>query len=165
MLLPQLAGAPEKFRRRNENAAYLTSRLKGCPGIAPQKLYEGTATGSFYLYAMSYHKEHFNGADRSRFLKAVAAEGVSLSPYIERGLHREPWVDHIVKSRAYQKCFSAKRLQEFRDGMACPNCDRVCQEMVMIWASGPLLGAREDMDDIADAILKVYENRDKLSAV
>jgi hypothetical protein len=34
--------------------------------------------------------------------------------------------------------------------------------MVMIWASGPLLAAQSDMDDIADAILKVYENRDAL---
>jgi len=61
--------------------------------------------------------------------------------------------------------FSARRLQQFLDEMNCPNCDRVCQEMAMIWASGPLLATRADMDDIADAILKVYENRDKLGAV
>jgi hypothetical protein len=36
--------------------------------------------------------------------------------------------------------------------------------MVMLWATGPLLGSREDMDDIANAILKVYENRDRLSS-
>jgi len=47
----------------------------------------------------------------------------------------------------------------------CPKCDQVCQEMVMLWASGPLLGTRQDMDDIADAILKVYENRDQLAAI
>jgi hypothetical protein len=113
---------------------------------------------------MSYKKEHFNDVDRGRFLKAVAAEGVSLSPYITRGLHREPWVDNIVKTKAYQKTFSAQRLRQFREEMSCPKCDQVCQEMAMIWASGPLLGTLADMDDIADAILKVYENRDKLSA-
>ncbi len=32
----------------------------------------------------------------------------------------------------------------------------------MLWASGPLLAAQEDMDDVANAIIKVYENRDKL---
>jgi len=165
VLLAQLGGAQERFARRNQNAAHLTWRLKGCPGVVPQKLYDGTASGSFYLYAMSYKKEHFNGVDRSRFLKAVEAEGVSLSPYIERGLHREPWVDHIVRIKAYQKSFSAKRLQQFRDEMSCPDCDRVCEEMVMIWASGPLLGTQSDMDDIADAILKVYENRDALRTV
>ncbi len=162
LLFAQLGTAQERFRRRNENAAYLTSRLKGCPAVLPQKLYPGTASGSFYLYTMSYKKEHFNGLDRARFLKAVEAEGVSLSPYIERGLHREPWIDHIVKDKCYQKNYSARRLKEFREQMSCPNCDRVCEEMAMIWASGPLLGSRADMDDIADAILKVYENRDQL---
>lgn len=165
VLLAQLAGAQERFVRRNQNAAYLTARLKGCPGIVPQKLYEGTASGSFYLYAMSYQKEHFKEAERSQFLKAVEAEGVSLSPYIERGLHREPWVDHIVKTKAYQKTLPARRLEQYRAEMSCPNCDRVCDEMVMIWASGPLLGTPADMDDIANAILKVYENRDKLPAL
>ena len=165
VLLAQLAGAQERFRRRNENAAHLTARLKGFPGLVPQKLYEGTASGSFYLYSMTYRKEHFNDADRSRFLKAIAAEGVGLSPYIERGLHREPWVENVLKLKVYQKMYSPERLQRYRDELSCPKCDQVCQEMAMIWASGPLLGTREDMDDIADAILKVYENRDQLAAI
>lgn len=165
VLLAQLDAVEERFRRRNENAAYLTSRLAGCPGVAPQKLYEGTASGSFYLYPMSFRKEHFSGVDRGRFLEAMAAEGVSLSPYIARGLHREPWVDHILGSRVYQKMYSPRRLERYRDELGCPNCDRVCEEMAMIWASGPLLGTREDMDDIADAILKVYENREALRSM
>ena len=165
VLLAQLAGAQERFRRRNQNAAHLTARLAGCPGIVPQKLYPGTDSGSFYLYAMSYKPEHFHGVDRARFLKAVEAEGISLSPYIERGLHREPWVDNIIKSKVYTKMYSAHRLRQFRDEMSCPNCDRVCEEMAMLWASGPLLGSQSDMDDVADAILKVYENRDQLGKV
>lgn len=164
VLLGQMAGVRERFQRRNENAAYLTSRLKGCPGLVPQKLYPGTASGSFYLYAMRYCKDQFNNIERDKFLKALGAEGISLSPYIARGLHREPWVDHILKSRVYQKTFSAQRLQQYREAMACPKCDQVCQEMAMIWASGPLLGTKDDMDDIANAILKLYENRDKLAA-
>jgi perosamine synthetase len=165
LLLAQLEGARERFERRNANAAHLSSRLKGFPGLVPQKLYEGTASGSFYLYSMSYHSEHFAGADRNQFFKAIAAEGVSLSPYIERGLHREPWIDHVLKSKVYRKMYSPSRLQEYRDQVLCPKCDQVCQEMAMLWASGPLLGTREDMDEVANAILKVYENRDKLRTV
>lgn len=163
VLLGQLPGVQERFARRNRNAARLTARLKDIPGLVPQKLYEGTASGSFYLYAMSYRKEHFNGVDRSVYLKALAAEGVSLSPYIKQGLHREPWIDHIVKSKVYTKMFSDARLRLYREQCECPVCDQVCQEMAMIWASGPLLGTEADMDDIADAIEKVYENRDQLS--
>lgn len=165
VLLGQLPGVEERFARRNENAAYLTSKIKDIPGIAAQKLYEGTASGSFYIYAMTYRKEHFNDADRSKFLKAIRAEGVSLDGYIGQGLHREPWTEHILNSKVYQKMFAPERLQRYRQENNCPRCDQVCQEMVMIWASGPLLGSKEDMDDIANAIVKVYENRDRLSSV
>jgi perosamine synthetase len=61
--------------------------------------------------------------------------------------------------------YSPARLRQYREQMDYPNCDRVCQEMVMLWASGPLLGNRQDMDDVADAIFKVYENKDKLRSV
>jgi dTDP-4-amino-4,6-dideoxygalactose transaminase len=162
VLLAQLSRAKDQFERRNKNAAHLTAQLRGCPGVVPQKLYEGTQSGSFYLYTMSFKKEHFEGVDRNRFLKAVAAEGVSLSPYITRGLHREPWVQNIVRNKAYQLAFPAARLRQFEDEIACPKCDQVCAEMVMLWASGPLLGTEADMDDVADAILKVYENRHEL---
>ena len=165
ILLGQLAGVQERFARRNENAAHLTSRLKDVLGIVPQKLYEGTTSGSFYLYATTYLKEHFNGAERGKFLKALSAEGVSLSSYIGQGLHKEPWVEHILNSKVYQKMFSKKRLQRYRQENSCPNCDKVCREMAMIWASGPLLGTKDDMDDIANAIQKVYENRDKLNLI
>ncbi len=165
VLLGQWDGVQERFTRRNENAAHLTSRLKDIPGIFPQKLYEGTASGSFYIYAMTYRKEYFNDVARSKFLKALSAEGVSLGAYIAQGLHKEPWVEHILSSKVYKKMYSKKRLWEYREQNRCPSCDKVCQEMVMVWASGPLLGTKKDMDDIANAILKVYENRDKLSSI
>ncbi len=165
VLLGQWPGVHERFARRNANAAHLTRRLKDFPGITPQKLYEGTPNGSFYLYMMTYHKEYFNNADRSKFLNALRAEGISLGPYIAQGLHKEPWVEHILSSKVYKKMFSRKRLQEYREQNLCPNCDQVCREMAMIWASGPLLADKEDMDNIADAIIKVYENRDKLSSI
>ena len=165
LLLGQLPGVDERFARRNENAARLTAGIKGIPGLVPQKLYEGTKSGSFYIYGLSYKKEHFNGAERGKFLKAIAAEGIPLGPYIEQGLHKEPWVDNILSSKVYREMFSKERLQSYREENHCPNCDRVCEEVIIIWASGPLIAAKEDMDDITNAIHKVYENRDKLSSI
>jgi hypothetical protein len=115
---------------------------------------------------MNYDKREFNGADRSKFLKALAAEGINLSPYIKNGLHKEPWVDNIIGRRVYQTMYTPRRLKQFKEEMQCPNCDTVCdEEMVMLWASGPLLGTQEDMDDIVNALFKVYENRDQLKKV
>ena len=165
ILLSQLAGVKERFETRNRNAFYLNSRLKDFPGLVPQKLYEGTESGSFYLYMTSYRKEHFNDSPRSKFLKALEAEGVNLSTYLPNGLHKEPWPDHILSLREYQKMYSPARLKSYREELSCPNCDRVIDDIAMIWASGPLLGTKQDMDDIIDAVMKVHENRDQLKSI
>jgi len=166
VLLGQLGGVKERFALRNENAAYLTSKLKDFPGIVPQKLYEGTASGSFYYYGMTYHKEHFNNADRSKFLKAIAAEGVSLSTMYQSAiLNKEPWTDHILNLKVYQKMYSPARLKKFKEELSLPTCDTVCQEAVVMSGSGRFLATKADMDDIINAIMKIYENRDELNSI
>jgi len=164
ILLGQLSGAKERFIRRNENAAYLTAKLKGFPGLIPQKQYEGTESSGYYLYAMTYRKAHFNNVDRSKFLKAIAAEGVSMAPYI-KGLHTEPWVDHILGLKEYKAMYDAKRIRQYRETLVLPNCDLVGEEMLIINGSSQLLGTKSDMDDIINAIMKIYENRDKLNSI
>jgi len=165
ILLGQLPGVRERFARRNENVAYLASKLAGFPGVVPQKRYEGTNSGAFYVYGMTYRKEHFGGADRSRFIKALRAEGIRIGSYIGQGLHRQPWVEHVLNAKVYQQMFPARRLQEYREQNACPRCDEVCQNVVAFWSSGILLGEKQDMDDIVNAIFKVHENKDELSSI
>lgn len=163
ILMGQIGSARARFQKRNENANYLISKLKGFGGLVPQKQYSGTESGGYYHFAMSYHKEHFNNVERSRFLKAVSAEGVNLSPYIARGLHIEPWIDHIKGLNEYLKMYSPARLKQYTDEMACPNCDLICnEEMVVLPGSSCLLGTRQDMDDVINAVMKVYENKTKL---
>lgn len=163
ILMGQYPGIRERFETRNNNANYLDAQLKDFKGLVPQKKYPGTESGAYYHYGMSYHKEHFNGVDRSLFLKAVAAEGVGLNSYIRTGLHREPWVDHIIGLKSYKTMYSPSRLKDYKESMHLPNCDKVSDEtMVSFWGSGALLAQRNEMDNIVNAIMKVYENRDKL---
>jgi len=35
-------------------------------------------------------------------------------------------------------------------------------ELVMLWASGVLLSDKKTMDDMVNAIMKIYENKDQL---
>ncbi|GAB3916787.1 DegT/DnrJ/EryC1/StrS family aminotransferase [Mucilaginibacter boryungensis] len=165
ILLGQLPGAKERYKLRNENAKYLTEKLKGIPGLVPQKQYPGTESSGYYLYAMSYKKEHFNNADRAKFIKAVNAEGVPVSPYI-KGLHTEPWVEHILGLKEYKSMYTSARIKQYRESLVLPNCDLVGQqEMLTIGGSNLLLGSKADIDDIANAFIKAYENRDKLNSI
>ncbi len=166
VLMGQLDGAKERFEIRNANANYLSSKLKDFPGLRPQKQYPGTESGAYYNYALSYDKEHFNGADRSKFLKAIQAEGVPFSSYIKNGLHREPWVDNILNLKEYKTFYTPQRLKKYRQNLQLKNCDMITDHtMVVMWGSGTLLADRSELDKIVDAIHKVHENRDKLNAI
>ena len=166
VLLGQYPGIRERFETRNNNANYLDAQLKGFKGLVPQKKYPGTESGAYYHYGMSYHRADFDDIERSTFLKAVAAEGVSLNSYIRTGLHREPWVDHIIGLKSYQKMYAPARLKAYKESMHLPNCDKVSDEtMVSFWGSGALLAERKEMDNIVNAIMKVYENRSQLKSV
>jgi len=52
LLLGQWPGLVERFQSRSQKAAHLASRLSGLGGLAPQRLYPGTESGTFYIYAM-----------------------------------------------------------------------------------------------------------------
>jgi len=67
-----------------------------------------------------------------------------------------------LNSKGYNRLFSKDRLNRYREENHYPDNDQLCEEAV--WLSQRLLlTTKRDMDDIADAILKIYENRDKLA--
>lgn len=162
ILLGQFEHALEQNAKRNENARYLYKQFEGFKPLVPQKLYEGGEHGSFYLYTWSFRDEYWDGIPRTAFLKAIAAEGIKLSPYIKNGLHKEPWTENILNRKEYRAMYSPSRLREYRDSLYLPGVDWVCDHMVMLWAGGPLLAEKKDMDDLVEAIMKVYENREQL---
>jgi len=115
VLLAQLAASGNVGLRRNENAALPDVEAQGCPGVVPRSSMKAPPAARFTLYSMSYKKEQFNNVSRGLFLKAVAAEGVGLSPYIERGLHRSPGRSHREGQDLSKGLFS-RRLEQFREG-------------------------------------------------
>jgi hypothetical protein len=62
--------------------------------------------------------------------------------------------------------YEPARLKQYKEELPCPVCDKICnEEMLMLWASGPLLGTKADMDDVVNAIMKIYQLRDQLTQV
>lgn len=161
ILMSQMKRLEEDTETRNKNAQYLTSKIKDIPGIIPHKLYPQVTKAAYHLYPFRYKKEHFNNADRSKFLRALSAEGIPCSggygPQYKDGL-----VEEALNSKGYKRLYSKQRLNRYRQELHYPDNDQLCEEAV--WLSQRLLlTGKKDMDDIADAILKVYENRDKLA--
>jgi len=165
LLDTQIYHVEEQTKKRSENAEYLTSRIKEIPGIIPRKDYKETTRTAYYKYALRYKKEHFNGIPREKFLSALRAEGIPCSwgLGVIEGLpiNKEGLIEETLNSKSFQKIYSEERLNKYREQNHCPESDQLCEE-TMGFSGEFFIGTKKDMDDIADAILKIYENRDKL---
>jgi len=161
ILLAQMKRLEKQTQTRNENAKYLTSRIKDIPGIIPHKLYDGVTRAAYHLYPFRYKKEYFHNVPRSKFLAALKAEGIPCSSGYNR-VNKNAFFEDALQSKNFRKTYSKKRLDRCRQLNHCPDDERLCDEAVWFFHS-LLLGTKRDMDDIADAILKIYENRNKLA--
>jgi dTDP-4-amino-4,6-dideoxygalactose transaminase len=161
ILLSQVKRLESDTKRRFENATYLTEKIKDIPGILPCKLYEGTTRAAYHLYPFRYKKEFFNNASRSRFLRALGAEGVPCSggygPQYRDGL-----IEAFLTSKNCKRSFPAKRIKEYREQLHFPGNDQLCNEAVWL-SQRMLLTDKKDMDDIANALRKIAENKDQLA--
>jgi len=161
ILLAQMKRLEAQTQTRNENAKYLTSRIKGIPGIIPHRLYDGVTRCAYHLYPFRYKEEQFNNVPRSKFLAALKAEGIPCSGGYGP-INKDPFFELTLRSSNFRKMYSKQRLNICREKNHCPDNDQLCKEAVW-FSQNLLLGTKKDMDDIADAILKIYENRDKLA--
>lgn len=155
LLLSQLTRLEEQSKTREQNARYLTKLLGEIPGIAPARMYEGCTRNAYHLFMFRYAPPHFSGLSRQRFLKALQAEGIPCSAGYAP-LNKEPFLRQTLNSRAYRYIYSAKEIEELEARNHCPENDHLCQEAIWL-TQNMLLGSRQDMEQIAEAVLKVQK--------
>ena len=146
---------------RDANAAHLRRRLEEIPGLAPQAFSPGAERCAYHIFVCRYDREGFDGLPRDRFLEALSAEGIPVArgynPLYQEGLFANgwdstkcPWACHFYQGKA--------SLQD----ISCPVTEHMAVDGAFWMFQSMLLGTTQDMDDIADAILKVRENLDEL---
>ncbi|NUQ66440.1 MAG: DegT/DnrJ/EryC1/StrS family aminotransferase [Pirellulales bacterium] len=162
VLLPQLATIARQTQTRNDNAAYLARRLGEIPGIVPQKLHEGATKAAYYIYGFRYQKEHFNDSPKQKFLKALRGEKIPFTTMYFDELNKQPFLEHTLNSPTFRKIFSQERLKRYREENLCPSNDQLSAEGVWL-PQYVFLGNTKDMDDIADAVAKIHDQKDQLA--
>ena len=75
----QLSRLEELNQKRTANFAYLDRELGKLKGIETLSVYPKAKRGGFYGYRAIYHEEEL-GVPRERFIEALKAEGVNVSP-------------------------------------------------------------------------------------
>jgi dTDP-4-amino-4,6-dideoxygalactose transaminase len=155
ILLAQLTRLEEQAKIRDQNAAYLTKLLNEIGGVQPARMYEGCTRNAYHLYMFRYDAQRFNGLERARFLKAMQAEGIPCSGGYSP-LNKEQFLKNTLGSRAYRRIYSPKELAELEERNSCPENDKLCREAVWL-TQNMLLGSRQDMDQVAEAIRKIQK--------
>lgn len=156
VLLVQLERLEEQTQRRAENGGFLDEQLAQIEGIRPMRREPYMTRICHHVYAFLYDEKAFGGVPRDHFIEALRAEGVEASGGYSHPLYKNP---------AFTKA-NLGRITEYLDfpdytAVRCPNAERLCRECVWI-PHGYLLGPKDDMRDIVNAIEKVRANLHEL---
>jgi perosamine synthetase len=157
ILMSQMKRIEKDNDIRLSNALYLDKKLKEIPGIIPYRLADGATRAVYHMYPFRYISEEFNNIPRDKFLKALNAEGIPCNSGYGRQ-NRDGLIEEQFSSKGFKRLFPESRLKQWREENQLPGNDKLCDQAVTFYQS-MLLGSKSDMDDIANAITKIYENR------
>ncbi len=139
---------------RQANADYLSAELAKIPGVQPARLPENSRA-AWHLYSFQYDPAQFNGLSRSKFRKALNAEGVPNSG----GYHEQYFdglLDEAIESRGFKRLFSAERLKAYRDSLHELKGNKQACESTVAFYQSLLLADRSDIEHIVEAIRKIH---------
>jgi dTDP-4-amino-4,6-dideoxygalactose transaminase len=158
VLLAQLARYEEHLRRRQENARYLTEKLRQIEGIRVLRDDPAVTSHAEHLYIFRYQKESFGNKPKKAFIEALKAEGIPASPGYSLPLYKQP----VFEKKAFgPRGRSVDIPVDYRE-FSLPATERACYDEAVWLTQNVLLADREDMDDIVRAVEKVRENWQEL---
>jgi dTDP-4-amino-4,6-dideoxygalactose transaminase len=156
ILLAQLARVEDQIAIREERASELDSLLANISGITLFDRDERVTRHSHHLYMFRFRSEAFGGATKSQFLAALNAEGIPVGAgYVE--LQKQPLFDDPLVRRILSRPIDFASLD-------LPETARACRETVWL-PQNVLLGTRHDIEQVAEAIEKVRNHGDELTAL
>ena len=152
----QLDRLEEQTRTRDANGTSLARRLAALPGVHPQVRPAFCTRHSYHLLMLRFDAQTF-GAPRAAVVQALQAEGVPCSTGYGYPLPAQP----VFRRTAFGPYLPDARARLDFAQAACPKSERLCREAVW-FEQNLLLGTEADVDDIAGAFEKVYEERGAL---
>jgi dTDP-4-amino-4,6-dideoxygalactose transaminase len=158
VLNAQLERLEAQTKKRDFNGRYLAAKLSRIPGIHPQKRPADCTRHSYHLFLFRIDAAAF-GAPRPAILKALEAEGIPVCGGYAVPLYRQP----LFLNRAFGPYLPNAAVTLDYAKVHCPNCEKICAEQGAWLEQSLFLGGQSDMDDIARAFEKVYENRAALN--
>lgn len=159
----QLQRLEKQCRHRERMAHYLSARLSRLDGIRPLVQDRRVTLNGYHIYIFRYDAKALR-LSRKKFIEALTAEGVPAFGGYAFPLYKNPM---FLRKRFINGSFPlGTRYHADLDYAAfadkCPVAEKACQSEAVWLSQNLLLGARNDMDDIAEAVAKVLAHRHEL---
>ncbi len=149
----------EQMNTRSQNACYLAGRINDIEGMEMTGVHEGCTRHAYHLCILRYNSEAFKGLPKAKFVEALEKEGIDCASgylplykyhYFQHFPEQTPTYDALYKGRVdYSKTH-------------CPVAEHASENEGVWLFHEMFLGDQSDMDDIADAILKIQKHIDEL---
>ena len=161
LLIESLKRLPGQNRIRGENAKYLNSLIAELPGVLPMKNDKTEALGACYNFSFRYNTDKFKNLDIRKFREALSKElacsvEASYEPLNACALytpHTKPQ-RHKLNKKHWQQIDPA--------AFELPVCQRIFAEESVCFHHTVLMGKKADIDLIAKAIQKIFDNAEEL---
>jgi dTDP-4-amino-4,6-dideoxygalactose transaminase len=157
ILLAQMRNFEEQAKIREKNGLYLSERLAEIGGVIPQQRDPFVTQHGYHLFITRYDQRAFQDVPREEFLAALQAEGIPCAPGYKPLYRMNAIKDGIARLRRFSR---DKDMEDMLHN--CPVTERACYEEGIWFGQSMLLGTEQDMDDIAEAILKVKQHIDEV---
>lgn len=157
----QLRKAPALVARRVAIAEKLTAALSGLDGITPPRVRPDT-THVYYVWSATFDAETV-GVLRETFVRALAAEGVPATAGYVRPLYLLPVFQKRIALGRDGFPFTLTD-RSYHKGL-CPVTERLHERELFSYLVCSYEASDAQVDQIAAAFHKVYENRDALRTV
>ncbi|MEJ7643655.1 MAG: DegT/DnrJ/EryC1/StrS family aminotransferase [Chryseolinea sp.] len=152
LLSVQLTRLQEQTELREKNAQYLTQLLSSIDGILPLTRGHGETIHCYHLYIFRYDKSKFAGLSKHDFSKMLAAEGVPSFMGYPKPIYKQP----VFENKNFM-CYALPEEVSYKN-VSCPVAERACYEEAIWIMQHAMLGTRENMEEFAEAILKIQRS-------
>jgi dTDP-4-amino-4,6-dideoxygalactose transaminase len=164
ILRVQLRRYPQHLQQRQANAIYLERGLADIEGITTLCPDARITANAYHILFLRYRAEAFGGLSKALFIKALQAEGI-------QGVHggyslpayRQPVLQTANFGLPTPPLFHGVHpAPPDYNTVVLPVTDRACSDEAIWIRQNMLLGERQDMDNIAEAILKIQQYCDEV---
>jgi dTDP-4-amino-4,6-dideoxygalactose transaminase len=159
-VLAGLEALEGQLATRDANGKLLDRRLAQIPGIHPARRDARVVRQAYYGYIFAFEPEEWEGLSRARFVKALQAEGIRAAGGWGAPVYGMQYWN--VKKERFPFASRYDPTSPDYQPPSCPYSDQFAYKEQVTLPHPVLLGNREDSEDVARAVEKLWEHRSEL---